>query len=104
MIKKYDKLIRDKIIDIIEADGKKVDYEIMDKNEHLSYLNKKLKEEVEEYLESKNVEELADLVEVIYGILSLESIDIEEFESIRMKKKKEKGGFEKGVKLLAVKG
>ena len=104
MIKKYDKLVRDKIIDIIQADGKKVEYEIMDKEEHLDYLNQKLLEELDEYLESKNIEELADLVEVVYGILYLKSIDIEEFEDIRESKKKEKGGFERGIKLLEVEG
>lgn len=102
MMKKYDKLVRDKIIDIIQADGKKAEYEIMDKEEHLEYLNQKLLEELDEYLESKNIEELADLVEVVYGILYLESIDIEEFEEIRRSKKKEKGGFERGIKLLEV--
>ena len=104
MIKKYDKLVRDKIIDIIQADGKKVEYEIMDKEEHLDYLNQKLLEELDEYLESKNIEELADLVEVVYGILYLKSIDIEEFEDIRESKKKKKGGFERGIKLLEVEG
>lgn len=104
MIKKYDKLVRDKIIDIIKADGKKVDYEIMDRKEHLYYLNQKLEEELEEYLESKSIEELADLVEVVYGILYLKSVDIEEFDSIRRSKKEEKGGFERGIKLLEVEG
>lgn len=104
MIKKYDKLVRDKIIDIIKSDGKKADYEIMDRKEHLSYLNQKLAEELDEYLESKNIEELADLVEVVYGILALESIAIEDFEAIRLRKKNERGGFEKGIKLLKVEG
>ena len=102
MMKKYDKLVRDKIIDIIESDGKKASCEIMDREEHLSYLNQKLEEELQEYLESENIEELEDLVEVIYGILSLESIEIQEFEAIRLNKREERGGFEKGIKLLEV--
>lgn len=101
-MKKYNKLVRDKIIDIIESDGKKVSYEIMDREEHLSYLNQKLGEELQEYLESENIEELADLVEVIYGILSLKSIEIQEFEAIRFNKREERGGFEKGIKLLEI--
>ena len=80
-MKVYNKLVRDKITDIIEADGRKAKYRILDNNEYKEELNKKLQEEVKEYLEDKNVEELADIIEVIYGILNSMEVSIEEFEN-----------------------
>lgn len=96
-MKKYNKLVRDKIIDIIEADGRIAKYRILDNNEYRLELNKKLQEEVKEYLEDNNPEELADIVEVIYGILNSMNISIEEFEKIRNKKASERGAFEKRI-------
>lgn len=98
-MKIYDKLVRDKIIDIIETDGRTAKHRILDNNEYKQELNKKLQEEVKEYLEDNNVEELADIVEVIYGILGSMNISIQEFEEIRLRKKEEKGAFEKRIYL-----
>ena len=75
-MKIYNKLVRDKITDIIEADGRIAKYRILDENEYRRELNKKLQEEVKEYLEDNNVEELADIVEVIYGILNSTDVSI----------------------------
>ena len=98
-MKVYNKLVRDKITDIIEADGRKAKYRILDNNEYKEELNKKLQEEVKEYLEDKNVEELADIIEVIYGILNSMEVSIEEFEKIRIKKQQERGAFYKKIYL-----
>ena len=57
----YNKLIRDKIPEIIESSGKKCDIEVLNDEQYLEYLNKKIMEEVKEYLESGEIEELADL-------------------------------------------
>jgi predicted house-cleaning noncanonical NTP pyrophosphatase (MazG superfamily) len=92
-MKIYNKLVRDKIPEIIEAEGKTVKKRILDDEEYKKELNRKLQEEVEEYLEDNNVEELADIVEVIYGILNSMDVSIEEFERVRMGKAKKKGGF-----------
>ena len=54
---------------------------------------KKLVEEVEEYLESQEPEELADVVEVIYSIVKSKNISLEDFEKIRMNKAEKKGSF-----------
>ena len=98
-MKIYNKLVRDKIIDIIEADGRIAKYRILDDNEYRQELNKKLQEEVKEYLEDNNVEELADIIEVIYGILNSMDVSIKEFEKIRINKQEKRGAFEKKIYL-----
>ena len=98
-MKIYNKLVRDKIIEIIEADGRVAKYRILDNNEYRQELNKKLQEEVKEYLEDNNVEELADIVEVIYGILNSMHVSIQEFEKVRTNKQEKKGAFEKKIYL-----
>ena len=98
-MKIYNKLVRDKIIDIIEADGRIAKYRILDDNEYRQELNKKLQEEVKEYLEDNNVEELADIIEVIYGILNSKDVSIKEFEKIRINKQEKRGAFEKKIYL-----
>lgn len=97
---KYDKLVRDRIPEIIEESGKHCETRILSKEEHFEYLNKKLGEELNEYLESGDIEELVDLEEVLRGILFLKGIDYQEFDAIRQKKFDERGGFEKGIALL----
>ncbi len=89
-MKVYNKLVRDKITDIIEADGRIAKYRILDNNEYRQQLNSKLQEEVKEYLDDNNVEELADIVEVVYGILNSMDVTIDEFEKVRIKKKEER--------------
>lgn len=67
---KYNKLVRDLIPEIIrESGGKPIIKSIIDHDEHVAYLNAKLSEELAEYQESLNLEELADIQE-IYGKLS----------------------------------
>ena len=98
-MKIYNKLVRDKITDIIETDGRIAKYRILDDNEYRQELNKKLQEEVKEYLEDNNVEELADIVEVIYGILNSMDVSIKEFAKIRINKQEQRGAFEKKIYL-----
>ena len=99
---KYNKLIRDKIPEIIEADGK--DYKIrkLEDEEYLESLNAKLQEELDEYLESGEVEELADIMELIYAIIEYKDVSQEELEEIRKDKKKERGGFAEKLFLIGV--
>jgi predicted house-cleaning noncanonical NTP pyrophosphatase (MazG superfamily) len=100
----YNKLIRDKIPQIIEATGKKAEIRIMDEDEYTKMLNVKLQEELDEYKvagESDQIAELADSVEVVYAILDNHGISLEEFEKIRLSKRDKRGGFKE--KLLLVK-
>ncbi|MBV1822093.1 nucleoside triphosphate pyrophosphohydrolase, partial [Bacteroidales bacterium MSK.15.36] len=67
-MKIYNKLVRDNIPEIIEKDGKKFDIRYAHKEELISLLEAKLQEEAKEFFEDKNLEELADLMEVIFGL------------------------------------
>lgn len=101
-MKIYNKLVRDKIPTIINADNRKAVTKILSDEEYLSELNKKLKEEVNEYFEDNNVEELADIVEVIYGILDAKQVKLEEFENIRKAKVHKRGAFKDKIFLEKV--
>lgn len=98
----HEKLVRDNIPKIIEKSGKKSIIEIMENEEYIKELNKKLIEETEEYLEEESIEEIADILEVIHSILKVKGITLEEVEKIRKDKKKERGGFDKKIKLIKV--
>jgi predicted house-cleaning noncanonical NTP pyrophosphatase (MazG superfamily) len=98
----YNKLIRDKIPEIIIKEGKKVNIEILNNEDYFDFLNIKLNEELNEYFENNNIEELADLVEVVYALLEFNNISIEEFERIRTDKVNKKGAFKKRILLKEV--
>lgn len=101
-MKVYNKLIRDRIPEIIEASGKKANIEIMNDSDYLKALNSKLQEELDEYNEDQDVNELADLIEVAYAIIEHKGMSIDEFEQIQVKKKEERGGFKEKLLLLSV--
>lgn len=99
---KYDKLIRDKIPEIIKAQGKMAIIEEMDDIIYKEYLDIKLSEELNEYIEEDSVEELADLVEVVYAILDYKGVSLQEFEKIRTSKAERRGAFSKRLLLKEV--
>ena len=96
----FNKAIRDKIPEIIQKDGHSCNVETLSDEEFLEQLEKKLSEEVTEYQNDKNPEELADILEVIYRIVQLKGMSREELEKIRIKKLQDRGGFEKNLFLL----
>lgn len=98
----YQKLVRDRIPEIIEADGKICDWEILSDADYLRLLEEKLNEELEEYQLSKSLEELADLLEVIQAVLKARGWTWEELEQVRAEKAAKRGGFEKKILLKAV--
>ncbi len=101
-MKVYNKLVRDRIPEIIEDAGKKYSIHIAQKEEHLDLLEAKLEEEFAEYKEDKNIEELADLMEVIFGMAKALGYTEEELIKKRDEKREERGGFEKGIVLEKV--
>ena len=97
---KYNKAIRDKIPEIIAESGKKFNLKQLDDESFLAEIEKKLIEEVNEYTESKDVEELADLLEVIYRISELRGVNSDELDKIRKEKAKERGKFDSNLFLI----
>jgi predicted house-cleaning noncanonical NTP pyrophosphatase (MazG superfamily) len=96
----YNKAIRDKIPEIIQESGKKCNIRTLSDEKFLVEIEKKLSEEVTEYQNDKNPEELADILEVVYRIAQLQGISKEELEKIRIKKLQDRGGFDKNLFLM----
>jgi len=94
------KVVRDRIPEIIRNSGRECAVKELSDPEFLVELERKLGEELTEYLESKELEELADLLEIISRIAELRGSSKENLEALRLQKKLEKGGFEKNLLLL----
>lgn len=102
-MKVYNKLVRDKIPEIIAGDNEKICLtRVMQDEEYLQRLNRKLQEEVNEYIESGEIEELADLEEVLRAILDFKNVSYEKFEKIRKTKVDERGAFKRKILLISV--
>jgi predicted house-cleaning noncanonical NTP pyrophosphatase (MazG superfamily) len=93
MIKVYNKLVRDRIPEIIEAEGKKLKTRILSGEEYLEELLKKLDEELQELKEARSIEELADIQEIVYSLANTIGSGKEDLESVRAKKAQERGAF-----------
>ncbi len=102
MIYKYNKLVRDKIPQNIEALGKRCHYYVLNEEEYKKELDKKLLEEANEFIADHNTEEMADLIEVIEAIKKSYNFESEEIEKVRLEKKAKKGGFEEKLYLIEV--
>ena len=103
MSKEYSKLVRDKIPEIIMAEGGVPKVRILSNKEFQRELNKKLQEEVFEFLADASIDELADIQEVVHGILQSMDKTFEELEAVRLDKKEKRGGFEQQIFLESVK-
>ena len=93
----YSKLVRDKIPEIIAAQGKALKTRVLSEEEHLQELITKLAEEYEEFKADLNVEELADLQEVLFGLADALGITREELEKVRAEKAEKRGGFKQKI-------
>ena len=98
----FNKLVRDKIPEIIEYNGKTCSIEILSDDEYIKMLDTKLDEELAEYHKDQNIEELADLIEVIYAAAKARGYTHEELEKVRAEKASKRGGFEKKILLKEV--
>lgn len=101
-VKPYHKLVRDRIPEIIEASGKSCVTEILSDADYLELLDAKLDEELAEYHKDQNVEELADLLEVIYAAAKARGYTLEQLEVVRAEKARKRGAFEKKILLKEV--
>ena len=104
MIKTYNKLVRDHIPEIIEASGKTCVTEILSDEDYLRMVDAKLDEELAEYHKDQNIEELADLMEVIHAAAIARGYTLEELEQVRAEKAEKRGGFAKKILLKEVIG
>ena len=102
MTKHHNKLVRDKIPEIIEKAGKKAYTHILSEEEYMTELDKKLNEECAEYQADKSIEELADMLEVMYAIAEARGWSVSELEAVRREKAEKRGAFERRIFLERV--
>lgn len=89
----HNKLVRDNIPLIIEAAGKQAVTRVLADEEYLAELDRKLTEECAEYQTDKSLEEMADVLEVLYAIAAARGYSVEELEHARAEKAEKRGGF-----------
>ncbi|MBQ3165443.1 MAG: nucleoside triphosphate pyrophosphohydrolase [Lachnospiraceae bacterium] len=87
------KLVRDRIPEIIRNDGKKPIIEILSNEDYLKELDKKLNEEVAEYQADKSIEEMADILEVLFAVCEARGHSVEELLQVKESKREKRGGF-----------
>ena len=103
MIYKYNKLVRDNIINKINSkDGSVATYRVLDDKEYIEELNKKLIEEANEFIEENSIEELGDVMEVIESIMKVKNISWDEVREVQSKKRYKNGGFKDRLYLESV--
>ena len=95
----HNKLVRDKIPEIIEKAGKTPVTHILSEEEYITELDRKLNEECAEYQADKNIEELADMLEVMYAIAEARDWSVSELEAVRRDKAEKRGGFKDKIYL-----
>lgn len=102
------KLVRNKVPSLVTKDGGSYTLKLLSPLEHQHEITKKLHEEIQEYDEAQSkevaLEELVDIVELIHAALKLHDVSIEDFEKMRLHKKKIKGGFDQGIYLHEISG
>ncbi|WP_078427525.1 nucleoside triphosphate pyrophosphohydrolase [Alkalihalobacterium alkalinitrilicum] len=102
----YNKLVRDKIPEIIGDSGRAYNIRTLIEAEYVKELKLKLGEEVEEYLRAtqdrQSLEELADIIEIIHSLVKVHGETIFQVEEIRKEKVMERGGFSDWIFLVDV--
>jgi predicted house-cleaning noncanonical NTP pyrophosphatase (MazG superfamily) len=105
MIKKHNKLIRDRIPEIIQSAGKQCATEVLSEEDYQQALRQKLIEEAHEAATAIGddlIKELADLYEVIDGLMLVYHVDREAVVKIQEERRAERGGFNKRLRLIWV--
>lgn len=102
----YNKLVRDRIPEVIESTGRKFSTKVLDDKDFLNELKNKSFEELQEYVCSDNdenaIEELADLLEIIHALAKCHGASFEKVEEVRLKKAEKRGGFQEKIFLIEV--
>lgn len=97
----YNKLVRDRIPELIEQKGEHPVVRILDDAEYTEQLERKLDEEVAEYHRDRNLEELADIMEVVFALTENLGASREELMEAYRRKNEKRGGFSKRIFLVA---
>jgi len=101
MTKIYNKLVRDKIPEIIEKDGENPFTRILNDAEYKEELKNKLREEAEEFILAKDntelVKEMSDILEVLEYIEKSFNLNKEEILKVKEERKQKRGGFDKKI-------
>ncbi len=98
----YNKLVRDRIPEIIEASGNCCKIQVLEDEAYLRMIDAKLDEELAEYHKDQNLEELADLLEVIYAAAEARGYSVDQLEKARAEKAEKRGRFQKKLLLIEV--
>ena len=102
----YNKLVRDRIPEIIEMSGKTYTTRLLTEDEYIIEINKKMYEEINEYDATETtddaIEELADLLELIHAALGHYGASFEDLERVRAEKAEKRGGFDEQIFLVDV--
>lgn len=97
----FNKLVRDKIPQMIEAQGEKPAVRVLDGAEYRNCLQEKLGEEVGEYLASGELDELADIMEVVYALCRADGHTVDELQALYREKHRARGGFDERIFLIS---
>ena len=97
----YNKLVRDKIPQMIENQGEKPNFRIMEEEEYFKALEQKLDEEVGEFHRDKNTEELVDILEVVFALAKTLDCSVDELMQVYQKKHDARGGFDQRIFLIS---
>ena len=97
----YNKLVRDRIPELILAQGQKPHTRILDDEEYTLALEAKLDEEVAEFHASRDVMELADILEVVYALARTQSVSPEQLRALCDEKREARGGFLQKILLIS---
>ena len=98
----HNKLVRDRIPEIIEASGRTCITEVLPNDAYIQALDAKLSEELEEYQQSKSLEELADLLEVMGAVVKARGYTWDDLTRVRKEKRTQRGAFEQRIFLKEV--
>ena len=102
MVTIYNKLVRDRIPEIIQENGQLCSTRILTDSEYIAALDAKLQEELAEYKESRSIEELADIFEVLCAMAACNGFSKEDLIATQEKKRANRGGFKDRILLLEV--
>ena len=94
MIQKYAKLVRDNIPQIIRDQGRVPTVRVLSECEYVCALEKKLSEEMQEYLQERTPEELCDILEVVEALAGARGFTTEQIYTLKEEKKLRNGAFE----------